>query len=70
MTYAAMIICDDLAQTAFLKRRQDNLGVFNAASNSAIILDNELIERDFTTARFLSRGGSMEFRDVKFVQKA
>ncbi|HDU5279550.1 TPA: hypothetical protein RFU88_003376, partial [Klebsiella aerogenes] len=42
-----LIIYDDLAQTAFLERRQDNLEVFNAASNGAIILDNELIEGDF-----------------------
>lgn len=34
-TNTDMIIYDDLAQTAFLERRQDNLDVFNAASNGA-----------------------------------
>lgn len=42
-----LIIYDDLAQTAFLERRQDNLAIFNASSNGAILLDNELIEGDF-----------------------
>ena len=35
-----LIIYDDLAQTAFLERRQDNLAIFNASSNGAILLDN------------------------------
>ncbi len=52
-TNADMIIYDDLAQTAFLERRQDNLNVFNASSNGAIILDNELIEGDFKSALFI-----------------
>lgn len=64
-TNADMIIYDDLAQTAFLERRQDNLNVFNAASNGAIILDNELIEGDFKKRAFYQVGGSIEFRDVE-----
>ncbi|EMK1731259.1 Ig domain-containing protein [Salmonella enterica] len=59
-----MIIYDDLAQTAFLERRQDNLEVFNAASNGAILLDNELIEGDFRKRAFYRIGGSIESRDV------
>lgn len=59
-----LIIYDDLAQTAFLERRQDNLEVFNAASNGAIILDNELIEGDFRKRTFYKVGGSIESRDV------
>ncbi|MCW4528913.1 major capsid protein, partial [Proteus mirabilis] len=34
-----LVIYNDLAQTAFLERRQDNLAVFNQASNGAIVLD-------------------------------
>lgn len=64
-TNADMIIYDDLAQTAFLERRQDNLNVFNASSNGAIILDNELIEGDFKKRAFYQVGGSIEFRDVE-----
>ncbi|THD46641.1 Ig domain-containing protein [Enterobacteriaceae bacterium ML5] len=59
-----MVIYDDLAQTAFLERRQDNLDVFNAASNGAIILDNEMIEGDFKKRSFYQVGGSIQFRDV------
>ncbi len=59
-----LIIYDDLAQTAFLERRQDNLEVFNAASNGAIILDNELIEGDFRKRTFYKVGGSIESRNV------
>ncbi|MGS5621116.1 major capsid protein, partial [Acinetobacter baumannii] len=32
-----MIIYNQLAQTAYLERLQDNLNVFNEASNGAII---------------------------------
>lgn len=64
-----MIIYDDLAQTAFLERRQDNLDVFNAASNGAIILDNELIDGDFRKRAFYQVGGSIQFRDVNSTDK-
>lgn len=43
-TNTDLVIYNDLAQTSFLERRQDNLEIFNTASNGAIILDNELIE--------------------------
>ena len=49
-----LVIYDDLAQTAFLERRQDNLEVFNASSNGAILLDNELIEGDVYGSRLQS----------------
>lgn len=68
-TNTDMIIYDDLAQTAFLERRQDNLDVFNAASNGAIILDNEMIEGDFKKRAFYQVGGTIEFRDVTSTDK-
>lgn len=42
-----MIIYNQLAQTAYLERLQDNLNVFNEASNGAIIYRNEIIQGDF-----------------------
>ncbi len=39
-----MIVYNDLAQTAYLERIQGVIDVFNASSNGALILDNELIE--------------------------
>lgn len=64
-----LIIYDDLAQTAFLERRQDNLAIFNASSNGAILLDNELIEGDFRKRAFYRVGGSIESRDVNSTDK-
>lgn len=64
-----LIIYDDLAQTAFLERRQDNLAIFNASSNGAILLDNELIEGDFRKRAFYKVGGSIESRDVNSTEK-
>ncbi|OCG68516.1 hypothetical protein A9G39_02670 [Gilliamella sp. Imp1-6] len=62
-----LIIYNDLAQTAFLERRQDNLDVFNAASNGAILIDNELIEGDFRKRAFYKVNGSIDPRDVNSV---
>ncbi|WP_016605914.1 major capsid protein, partial [Yersinia pestis] len=59
-----LIIYNDLAQTSYLERRQDNLDVFNASSNGAIVLDNALIEGDFRKRAFYQLGGSIEHRDV------
>ncbi|HBE9077639.1 major capsid protein [Serratia fonticola] len=59
-----LIIYNDLAQTAYLERRQDNLDVFNASSNGAIVLDNALIEGDFKKRAFYNLSGSIEHRDV------
>lgn len=64
-----LVIYDDLAQTAFLERRQDNLEVFNASSNGAILLDNELIEGDFRKRAFYKVGGSIESRNVNSTDK-
>ncbi|KFA58955.1 hypothetical protein A9G48_02935 [Gilliamella sp. wkB18] len=62
-----LIIYNDLAQTAFLERRQDNLDVFNAASNGAILIDNELIEGDFRKRAFYKVNGSIDPRDINSV---
>ena len=62
-----LVIYNDLAQTAFLERRQDNLAVFNQSSNGAIILDNEMIEGDFRKRAFYRVGGTIEARNVNSV---
>lgn len=59
-----MVIYNRLAQTAYLERIQDNLNVFNAASNGAIIYRSEAIEGDFDKKAFYKVGGSIEHRDV------
>ena len=59
-----LIIYNDEAQTAYLERVQDNLDIFNASSNGAIILDNELIEGDFRKRAFYKLAGSLDHRDV------
>lgn len=59
-----LIIYNDEAQTAYLERVQDNLDVFNASSNGAMVLDNELIEGDFRKRALYKLNGSLEHRDV------
>lgn len=59
-----MVIYDDQAQTAYLERMQDVLDVFNAASNGAVVLRNELIEGDLTQRAFYQIAGSVAHRDV------
>ena len=43
--------------------------IFNASSNGAILLDNELIEGDFRKRAFYKVGGSIESRDVNSTEK-
>lgn len=59
-----MLIYNRLAQTAYLERLQDNLEVFNQASNGAILFASEVIEGDFDKKAFYKVGGSLEDRDV------
>lgn len=59
-----LVIYNDLAQTAYLERRQDNLDVFNTSSNGAIVLDNVFIEGDMKKRTFYKLAGSIEHRDV------
>ncbi|UOO89122.1 major capsid protein [Vitreoscilla massiliensis] len=59
-----VIIYNDLAQTAYLERLQDNLDVFNTAANGAILLSDENIEGDFRQRSFYKIGGAVEHRDV------
>ncbi|MTD09893.1 phage capsid protein [Acinetobacter sp. YIM 103518] len=59
-----MIIYNRLAETAYLERLQDNLNVFNQASNGAIVYKNELIKGDFDLETFYKIGGSIAHRDV------
>ena len=64
-----MIIYNQLAQTAYLERLQDNLNVFNQASNGAIVYRNEIIEGDFNKEAFYKVGGSIKHRDVNSTAK-
>jgi uncharacterized protein YjdB len=64
-----MVIYNQLAQTAYLERLQDNLDVFNAASNGAILYKSEAITGDFKQDAFYKVGGSIEFRDVNSTEK-
>ncbi|WP_288385163.1 major capsid protein [uncultured Acinetobacter sp.] len=64
-----MIIYNQLAQTAYLERLQDNLNVFNDASNGAIVYRNEIIEGDFRKESFYRVGGSIKHRDVNSTAK-
>ena len=59
-----MVIYNNLAQTAYLERIQDNLDVFNAASGGAIVYDSEAIEGDLKKRAFYKIGGSIEHRNV------
>ena len=64
-----MVIYNQLAQTAYLERLQDNLDVFNKASNGAIRYVNEVIQGDFSQKSFYRVGGGIEHRDVISVAK-
>ena len=59
-----VIIYNDLVQTAYLERIQDNIDVFGGSSNGAISIRNELIEGDFRKQAFYQFDGSVSHRDV------
>jgi uncharacterized protein YjdB len=59
-----LIIYNDQVQTAYLERMQDVLDVFNAASNGALVLRNELLEGDFTYRSMYTVPGSVAHRNV------
>lgn len=65
-----VIIYNELAQTAFFERMQDNLNVFNTASNGAIVLRDENITGDFQKTAFYKIGGAIEHRDVNSTANA
>ncbi|HGJ5877024.1 MAG TPA: major capsid protein [Arsenophonus sp.] len=69
MVNSDLIIYNDLAQTVFLERRQDNLEVFNQASNGAIVLDNVFIEGNLRKRAFYQMSGSIEHRDVNSTEE-
>lgn len=64
-----MVIYNQLAQTAYLERLQDNLDAFNQASNGAILYKSEMIQGNFDEKAFYRVGGSIEHRDVNSVDK-
>ena len=59
-----VIIYDELVQTAYLERIQDNIDVFGGSSNGAISIRNELIEGDFRKQAFYQFDGSVSHRNV------
>ena len=59
-----LIIYNEQAQTAYLERIQDVLDVFNASSQGAIVLRNEMLEGDFTQNAFYTVPGAVGHRDV------
>lgn len=59
-----MIVYNQLAQTAYLERIQDNLNVFNAASSNAIRFVSKAIQGDLSKESFYKVGGSLVHRDV------
>jgi len=59
-----VIIYNDLVQTAYLERIQDNIDVFGGSSNGAISIRNELIEGYFRKQAFYQFDGSVSHRDV------
>lgn len=59
-----VIIYNDLVQTAYLERIQDNIDVFGGSSNGAISIRNELIEGDFRKQAFYQFDGSVSHRNV------
>lgn len=59
-----VIIYNDLVQTAYLERIQDNIDVFGGSSNGAISIRNELIEGDFRKQAFYKFEGSVSHRNV------
>src|SRR5690554_1036493 len=59
-----VIIYNELVQTAYLERIQDNIDVFGGSSNGAISIRNELIEGDFRKQAFYKFDGSVSHRDV------
>ena len=59
-----MVIYDPQVQTAYLERLQDNLEVFNGASNGALVLRSEAIPGDFDKSSFFTVPGGMAHRDV------
>lgn len=63
-TNSDMTVYDRLAQTSYYETIQDNLAVFNAASNGCIILDSVNIEGDFDKSAFFTLPDNMADRDV------
>lgn len=59
-----LIIYDDQAQTAYLERIQEVLGVFNESSRGAIVLRNESIVGDFRQRAFYNIPGVITHRNV------
>ena len=64
-----VIIYNDLAQTAYLERVQDNISLFNDAAAGAILLADENIVGDFRKRAFYKIGGEITHRNVNSTGK-
>lgn len=62
-----MVIYDRTAQTAYLERIQENLMVFNGASNGAFVLRNENIEGNFDKEAIYTLATEVAHRNVNSV---
>lgn len=63
-TNSDMTVYDRLAQTSYYETIQDNLAVFNEASNGCLILGSDNIEGDFDKSAFFTLPDNMADRDV------
>lgn len=59
-----MVIYNRLAQTAYLETIQDNLNLFNAGSNGALVMRSEAIQGDFDQTAFYDFAATIGHRDV------
>lgn len=57
-------VYDDLAQTNYMERIQENIDLFNAQSNGAIVLRSESIVGDESKRAFYNDTGDVSHRDV------
>lgn len=63
-TTSDLIVYNQLAQTSYLERIQDNLNVFNQSSAGAIRFLSQAITGDFSQSAFYKIGGTVTHRDV------
>lgn len=65
-----MVIYNTVAVTTFVEKLQENLDVFNKASQGAIVLDSEMKMGAFSKSSFFKLNGHTEWRDIYSTEKA
>lgn len=65
-----MVVYNDVAVTTFAEKLQENLDVFNKASQGAIVLDSEMKMGDFSKSSFFRLNGKTKWRDIESTEKA